>query len=196
MNCLHKISDVILALDLYIVPLLKSHTYRLADNSRPVSFTVRAWEWVYAKNLPPLQRYTREGESSKQHVGAHSVLNVRVVTETKQFHRACSPILGSPTCVWQLRNVDPAVKVCRPTYSVQLGRRYSLNIASYLENPFTLIYSRFILDMDGSCTNYTSKPTQPSRTRKVSAVEEQALILPEIIKMDMLDRSNCLTIRR
>jgi hypothetical protein len=45
-------------------------TYRLADNSRPLSFTVSAWEWVYATNLSRLQR-----DTSKRHVGeAHSVL--------------------------------------------------------------------------------------------------------------------------
>jgi hypothetical protein len=45
-------------------------TYRSADNSRPVSFTVRAWKWVYATNLPRLQT-----ETSKRNVGkAHSAL--------------------------------------------------------------------------------------------------------------------------
>jgi hypothetical protein len=44
--------------------------YRRADNSRPVSFTVSAWEWVYATNLSRLQR-----ETNKRHVGeVHSVL--------------------------------------------------------------------------------------------------------------------------
>jgi hypothetical protein len=44
--------------------------YRRADNFQPVSFTVGAWEWVYATNLSRLRR-----ETSKRHVGeAHSVL--------------------------------------------------------------------------------------------------------------------------
>jgi hypothetical protein len=44
--------------------------YRRADNSRPVSVTVSAWEWVYATNLSRLQR-----ERNKRHVGeAHSVI--------------------------------------------------------------------------------------------------------------------------
>jgi hypothetical protein len=30
--------------------------YRRADNFRPVSFIVSAWEWVYATNLSRLQR--------------------------------------------------------------------------------------------------------------------------------------------
>jgi hypothetical protein len=48
--------------------LLKSNVtaicYKRADTSRPVSFTVSAWEWVYATNLSRLQR-----ETSKRHVG-------------------------------------------------------------------------------------------------------------------------------
>jgi hypothetical protein len=53
--------------------------HRRADNSRPVSFTVSAWEWVYATNLSRLQRETsereRERETSKWQVReAHSVL--------------------------------------------------------------------------------------------------------------------------
>jgi hypothetical protein len=39
-------------------------SYRHADNSRPMFFTVSTWEWVYATNLSRLQR-----ETSKQHVG-------------------------------------------------------------------------------------------------------------------------------
>jgi hypothetical protein len=34
--------------------------YWRADNFRPMSFTVSAWEWVYATNLHRLQRETRE----------------------------------------------------------------------------------------------------------------------------------------
>jgi hypothetical protein len=33
--------------------------YRRTDNSRPMSFTVSAWEWVYATNLSRLQRETK-----------------------------------------------------------------------------------------------------------------------------------------
>jgi hypothetical protein len=40
--------------------------YRRADNSLPVSFTVSAWEWVYATNLSRLQGETREREREKQ----------------------------------------------------------------------------------------------------------------------------------
>jgi hypothetical protein len=48
--------------------------YRRTDNSRPVSFTVSAWEWVYSTNLSRLQR-ERERETCKLHVGeAHNVL--------------------------------------------------------------------------------------------------------------------------
>jgi hypothetical protein len=34
-------------------------SYRRADNSRPVSFTVSTWDWVYATNLSRLQSVTR-----------------------------------------------------------------------------------------------------------------------------------------
>jgi hypothetical protein len=40
-------------------------------------------------------------------------LNVWVVTEAKQRHCACLPILGSPTCVWPLRNRDPPARILR-----------------------------------------------------------------------------------
>jgi hypothetical protein len=58
---------------------IRQTIYRRADNFRPVSFTVSAWEWVYATNLSRLQGETRERErerwTSKRHVGeAHSVL--------------------------------------------------------------------------------------------------------------------------
>jgi hypothetical protein len=53
----------------------KGYEYRLADNSRPVSFTVRAWEWVYATNLSRLQ-----SEKSKRHVGeAHNLLTTAIL---------------------------------------------------------------------------------------------------------------------
>jgi hypothetical protein len=49
--------------------------YRRADNSWPVSFTVSAWEWVYATNISRLQR-----ETSKRHVGeAYSVLTTAIL---------------------------------------------------------------------------------------------------------------------
>jgi hypothetical protein len=49
--------------------------YRLADNSRPVSFTACVWERVYATNLSRLQ-----GETSKRHVGeAHSLLTPAIL---------------------------------------------------------------------------------------------------------------------
>jgi hypothetical protein len=46
-----------------------------ADNFRPVSFTVRAWEWVYATNLSRLQRERREREreTSKRTWEEHTV---------------------------------------------------------------------------------------------------------------------------
>jgi hypothetical protein len=67
----------ILRLDVWILIPGCSHDYRRADNFRPVSFTVSAWEWVYIRNLSRLQRERREREreTSKWHVGeTHSVL--------------------------------------------------------------------------------------------------------------------------
>jgi hypothetical protein len=69
-------------------------------------------------------REKRERERDKQANGTwemHTVywqqrscyLNVWVVTEAKQCHCACSPILGSPNCVWPLRNREPPAKICR-----------------------------------------------------------------------------------
>jgi hypothetical protein len=53
----------------------RCHHYRRADNSRPVSFNVSTWEWVYATNLSRLERETREKETGKLHEEeAHSVL--------------------------------------------------------------------------------------------------------------------------
>jgi hypothetical protein len=50
-------------------------THRRTDNSRTVSFTVSAWEWVYATNLSRLQ-----SETSKRHVAeAHSALITAVL---------------------------------------------------------------------------------------------------------------------
>jgi hypothetical protein len=37
-----------------------------ADNSRPVSFAVSTWEWVYVTNVSRLKRETRECEKSKR----------------------------------------------------------------------------------------------------------------------------------
>jgi hypothetical protein len=92
--------------------------YRRADNSRPVSSTVSAWEWVYATNLSRLQRETKDREREKLANGTwekHTVywqqrsyyLNVRVATEATWCHCSCSPILGSQNCVWPLRNREP-----------------------------------------------------------------------------------------
>jgi hypothetical protein len=54
---------------------MKWQPHRRADTSRPVSFTVSAWEWVYATNLTRLQR-----ETSKRHVAeAHSVLTAAIL---------------------------------------------------------------------------------------------------------------------
>jgi hypothetical protein len=58
----------------FVSKVMYSH-YRRADNSRSVSFTVRAWEWVYATNLPLLQRQT-----SKRQVGeAHSKITTAIL---------------------------------------------------------------------------------------------------------------------
>jgi hypothetical protein len=68
-----------------------SPTYRRADNSRPLSFTVCAWAWVYVTNLSRLQRETREREreTSKRHVGeAHSVLETAIQLPER------------PSCYW------------------------------------------------------------------------------------------------
>jgi hypothetical protein len=55
--------------------MLHDPVYRHADKSRPVSYTVSAWEWVYATNLSRLQR-----ETIKRHVGeAHSVLTAAIL---------------------------------------------------------------------------------------------------------------------
>jgi hypothetical protein len=57
--------------------------HRLADNSRPLSCNVSAWERVYAKKLSRLQTETkeRERERSKRHVGvAHSVLTAALLS--------------------------------------------------------------------------------------------------------------------
>jgi hypothetical protein len=60
------------------ISLKSKHRYRRADNFRPVSITVSAWEWVYATNLSRLQRETRE--RSKRHVGKeHSVLTTAIL---------------------------------------------------------------------------------------------------------------------
>jgi hypothetical protein len=49
--------------------------YRRADNSRPMSFTVTAREWVYATNFCRENKRERERETSTLHVGeTHSVL--------------------------------------------------------------------------------------------------------------------------
>jgi hypothetical protein len=49
--------------------------YRRTDKSRPVSFTVSSWEWIYATNLSRLQR-----ETSKRYVAeAHSVLAAAIL---------------------------------------------------------------------------------------------------------------------
>jgi hypothetical protein len=70
--------------------------YRRADNSGPVSFTVSAWEWVYATNLSRLQR-----ETSKRHVGeAHSAL-----TTVIQFPQRLSCYWGKIVPLRMLTNL-------------------------------------------------------------------------------------------
>jgi hypothetical protein len=67
----------------FILPVCTTQSeYRRTDSSRPVSFTVCAWKWVYATNLSRLQKETREREreTSKRHVGeAHSVLTTAIL---------------------------------------------------------------------------------------------------------------------
>jgi hypothetical protein len=56
-----------------------------ADNFRPVFLST--WEWVYASNLPCLQRVTRERETSKRHLrGAHIVL-ITAILLPQRFRR-------------------------------------------------------------------------------------------------------------
>jgi hypothetical protein len=61
---LSALSCVLLCCSLAYGSLWES--YRHADNSRPVSITVSAWERVYAMKLSRLQRETREREREKQ----------------------------------------------------------------------------------------------------------------------------------
>jgi hypothetical protein len=39
--------------------------------------------------------------------------------QNSECHCACSPILGSPTWVWPLRNRDPPAKICLPTNTLE-----------------------------------------------------------------------------
>jgi hypothetical protein len=55
-------------------PAFWESIYRRADKFWAVPFTVSPWEWVYAKNSPRLERETRERDTSKRHVGKHSLL--------------------------------------------------------------------------------------------------------------------------
>jgi hypothetical protein len=118
-----------LCLSWFLLPFLPFSlvSYRRVNNSRPMSFTVSESEWVYATNSSRLQRETREIEieTHKRHVGEHTVysqqrsyyLNVWVVTGAEQCHCAYTQMLGSPACVWPLRNREPPAKICRPTYA-------------------------------------------------------------------------------
>jgi hypothetical protein len=95
--------------------------YRSADNSRQVSFNVSAWEWVYATNLSRLLRETRDKQTARGR-STHCTNNSDPITSTSELLRqnsvsACSPILGSPTCVWPLRNRDPPAKICLQTFT-------------------------------------------------------------------------------
>jgi hypothetical protein len=106
-----------------IVTTTYHEKHRYTDNFRPVYFTVSAWEWMYATNLPRLQRKTKEKEreTSKRNVReAHSLLMTAILLPQclscdygkKKCHCACSPILDSPTCVWPLCNRNPKAKIC------------------------------------------------------------------------------------
>jgi hypothetical protein len=105
--------------------------YRRADNSRSVSFTVNAWEWVCATNLSRLQRETRETEISKRHVGeARSVLVTAILLPQrlscywgKTVSLRMLTNLRLATCVWPLRKRDPPAKICRPPYRLHSHRR-------------------------------------------------------------------------
>jgi hypothetical protein len=81
LECVNILCASLVSCPFVVHPLPVSHStynfaYRRADNSRPVSFTVSAWEWVYATNLSRPQR-----ETTKRHVGeAHSVLTTNEQT--------------------------------------------------------------------------------------------------------------------
>jgi hypothetical protein len=101
--------------------------YRHPDNSRPVSFTVSAWDWVYATNL---YRLRRERETSKRHVGeAHCVLTTAILLPQCELllrqnsHGTRSPILGFA----DLRLTTPA-KISRTTYTLYGQRANSTHI--------------------------------------------------------------------
>jgi hypothetical protein len=76
----------------------------------------------------------RKRETSKRHVGdAHSVLITAILLPGRLSCYwgkivSCSPIVGSPTWVWPLRNRDPPTKTCRPTYSVDYPRGWDIPV--------------------------------------------------------------------
>jgi hypothetical protein len=95
--------------------------HRRADNSLPVSFTVSAWEWVYATNLSRLQR-----ETSKRYVGeAHRVLITAILLPQRLSSywgkimslRMLTNLRLAYLRVWALRNREPLAKIFRPTYT-------------------------------------------------------------------------------
>jgi hypothetical protein len=110
---------------------VNDHWYRHDDISRPVSFTVSAWDWVYAANLSRLQREKRERQrerkTSKRHVGeAHSVLIL--LPQRLSCYRGKIVSLRMLTNLRLadlrliLRNRDPPAKICRVAYAALIPR--------------------------------------------------------------------------
>jgi hypothetical protein len=83
-----------------VLQALACSSYRRADNSGPVFFTVSAWEWVYAmkeRRERNKRGGKRERETSKRHVGeAHSAL-ITAILLPQRLSCACSSILGCAT---------------------------------------------------------------------------------------------------
>jgi hypothetical protein len=129
--------------------------YRSADNSRPVSFTVSAWEWVYATNLSRLQRETRERERERNkqmagEKGTQCTNKSDPITSTSELllrrkcHCACSPISDSPTCAWPLCNRDSPAKIWSPTYTLSYTRFNIQNSQCHYMQSSKIICDRFI----------------------------------------------------
>jgi hypothetical protein len=94
-------------------PLQRASGYRRADSSWPVSFTVSAWEWVYATSLS-------RGRSTQCANTSDPITSTSDLLLRQKCHCACSPIW-----VWPLRNREPPAKICHPTYN--LVRRLRTN---------------------------------------------------------------------
>jgi hypothetical protein len=100
--------------------------HRCADNSRPVSFTVGAWEWVYATDLSRLQRETREREWEREKQTARGRSSSVLIT-TILLPSRLSCFWGKIMSLRMLTNLRLAdlrltteqqrstAKICRPT---------------------------------------------------------------------------------